>query len=83
MDEETMEELRILVHKEAKRREFGVTACQGKHRFISFLEAQNTVRADLKHKVNIYHCVVCKTYHIGNNSGTRKKRLMARMRSEE
>lgn len=78
-----MDELRRLGHLEAKRREFHQTACQGKHKFESYTEAQNTIRSDLRHKVNVYHCTACKGYHIGNNSGTRKKRLLIKRRIEQ
>ena len=82
MDKGTMDELRRLVHLEEKRREFDVTACQGKHKFITFTDAQNTIRPDIRHLVNVYHCTTCKGYHIGNNSGTRKKRLLIKRRNE-
>jgi hypothetical protein len=74
-------ELRTLVQEDAVARRMEerrrVSECEGKHRFDSFGSAQRTIRIDLRKVTNVYHCTVCRGYHIGSVAGHRRKRLKA------
>lgn len=80
-------ELRALARHDANLRRAERTRhasqCEGKHRFESFGAADGTIRRDLRKEAKVYHCALCRGFHIGSVAAKRWKRLSIKRRRDE
>ena len=75
MKPEDWNELRNLVRYDARQRIRERSACEGKHRFNTFTEAQRTMRRELRRVARPYHCTDCGGFHIGGLVNGRRHRV--------
>lgn len=80
MDTKDFRELRYRIQAVARRQKAHATMCEGKHQFVSWAQAQATLRNSLKREAHPYRCPDCGAWHIGNRDYERGRRV-AQMRA--